>query len=205
MKLYYSTGACSLSPHIILREAGISPELVRVDLKAHKTEDGKDFYAINPKGYIPALELEDGTLLTEGVAINLYLGEKNPKANLTPAAGSKDYYKMLEYMIFISTELHKSFVPLFSDAGEKAREVYTARLEQRFAFISKQLGDKPYLMGEQFTLPDAYLFTVLRWAESLKLNLTASPNLAAFSKRVAARPAVQAALKAEGLLEVKAA
>lgn len=205
MKLYYSPGVCSLSPHIILREAGITPELIRVDLKSHKTEDAKDFYAINPKGYVPALELDDGRLLTEGVAINLYLADKNPKAGLAPAAGSKEYYEMLQYLIFISTELHKSFYPIFYDLGTQARDAYRAKAEKNLAFIAKQLGNKPYLMGEKFSLPDAYLFTVLNWANKVKLDLSSSPNLAAYSARVAARPAVQAAMKAEGLLEAKAA
>lgn len=205
MKLYYTPGVCSLAPHINLREAGIEPELVRVDLKTHKTENGDDFYAINAKGYVPALEIEDGSLVTEGLAINLYIASKNPAAKLVPQAGSIEYIRLIETFAFISTELHKNFGPLFMDMGDKAREFVMKKLASRFESISKQLGGQDYLMGDQFTIADAYLFTVLNWATMKKVEIAHLSNLAAFHARVAARPAVQAAMKAEGLLDAKAA
>lgn len=205
MKLYYTPGVCSLAPHINLREAGIEPTLVRVDIRAHKTESGDDFYAINPKGYVPALELEDASLLTEGLAINLYIASKNPKAGLVPEAGSMEYIRLIETFAYISTELHKNFGPLFMDIGDKAKEFATKRLPSKFELISKQLGAQDYLMGSQFTIADAYLFTVLNWATMKNVDISHLTNLADFHARVAARPAVQAAMKAEGLLDAKAA
>jgi len=201
MKLFYSPGACSLSPHILLREAGLSFTPVRVDLKTHKTEDGADFYAISAKGYVPALQLDDGSMLTEGVAIDLWIADQVPAAGLAPAGGL-DRYRMIEWLTFIATELHKNmgglFVPGLPDA---TRTMIEQRLTARLGLIEQQLADHTWLTGEQFTVADAYLFTVASWAKWVKFDLSPWPQLAAYLARVAARPAVQAALKAEGLIK----
>lgn len=201
MKLYYSPGACSLAPHILLREAGITPDLVRVDLKSHKTPSDKDFYEINPKGYVPALILDNGETLTEGIAIDLYIAGKYPAANLAPKQDSFEYIRMIELLVFISTELHKGFFPLFANLEEKTQEIYKSRLEERFLTISEKLGNNDYLSGNKFTLPDAYLFTVLNWAVKLKVALP--DNLLEYKKRVSERPKVQEAMSAEGLIRAK--
>lgn len=203
MKLYYSPGACSLAPHIVLHEGGFTFDVEKVDLKSHRTESGKDYYAVNPKGYVPALTLDGGETLTEGVAINLHLAGQKQGAKLAPASGSVEYARMVEWMVFISTELHKTFSPLFSGIGEDVKNVFRNNLAKRFEYVSKELGKKKYLMGEQFTLPDAYLFTILRWANNMKIDV--APNLREYHDRVAARPKVQEALKMEGLLAAKAA
>jgi glutathione S-transferase len=201
MKLFYSPGACSLSPHILLREAGLSFTPVRVDLKTHKTEDGADFYAISAKGYVPALQLDDGSMLTEGVAIDLWISDQVPAAGLAPRDGM-DRYRMIELLTFIATELHKNmgglFVPGLPDA---TREMITQRLTARLGLIEQQLAGRTWLTGEQFTVADAYLFTVAGWAKWVKFDLSPWPTLGAYLGRVAARPAVQAALKAEGLIK----
>jgi glutathione S-transferase len=201
MKLFYSPGACSLSPHILLREAGLSFTPVRVDLKTHKTEDGADFYAISAKGYVPALQLDDGSMLTEGVAIDLWISDQVPAAGLAPRDGM-DRYRMIELLTFIATELHKNmgglFVPGLPDA---TREMITQRLTARLGLIEQQLAGRTWLTGEQFTVADAYLFTVAGWAKWVKFDLSPWPALGAYLGRVAARPAVQAALKAEGLIK----
>ena len=201
MKLFYSPGACSLSPHILLREAGLSFTPVRVDLKTHKTEDGADFYAISAKGYVPALQLDDGSMLTEGVAIDLWIADQVPAAGLAPREGM-DRYRMIELLTFIATELHKNmgglFVPGLPDA---TREMITQRLTARLGLIEQQLTGRTWLTGEQFTVADAYLFTVAGWAKWVKFDLSPWPQLGAYLARVAARPAVQAALKAEGLIK----
>jgi len=201
MKLFYSPGACSLSPHILLREAGLSFTPVRVDLKTHKTEDGADFYAISAKGYVPALQLDDGSMLTEGVAIDLWIADQVPAAGLAPRDGM-DRYRMIELLTFIATELHKNmgglFVPGLPDA---TREMITQRLTARLGLIEQQLAGRTWLTGEQFTVADAYLFTVAGWAKWVKFDLSPWPMLGAYLGRVAARPAVQAALKAEGLIK----
>jgi glutathione S-transferase len=201
MKLFYSPGACSLSPHILLREAGLSFTPVRVDLKTHKTEDGADFYAISAKGYVPALQLDDGSMLTEGVAIDLWIADQVPAAGLAPRDGM-DRYRMIEWLTFIATELHKNmgglFVPGLPDA---TREMITQRLTARLGLIEQQLTGRTWLTGEQFTVADAYLFTVAGWAKWVKFDLSPWPMLGAYLGRVAARPAVQAALKAEGLIK----
>jgi glutathione S-transferase len=201
MKLFYSPGACSLSPHILLREAGLSFTPVRVDLKTHKTEDGADFYAISAKGYVPALQLDDGSMLTEGVAIDLWIADQVPAAGLAPRDGM-DRYRMIELLTFIATELHKNmgglFVPGLPDA---TREMITQRLTARLGLIEQQLAGRTWLTGEQFTVADAYLFTVAGWAKWVKFDLSPWPTLGAYLGRVAARPAVQAALKAEGLIK----
>jgi glutathione S-transferase len=201
MKLFYSPGACSLSPHILLREAGLSFTPVRVDLKTHKTEDGADFYTISAKGYVPALQLDDGSMLTEGVAIDLWIADQAPAAGLAPRDGM-DRYRMIELLTFIATELHKNmgglFVPGLPDA---TRAMITQRLTARLGLIEQQLTGRTWLTGEQFTVADAYLFTVAGWAKWVKFDLSPWPQLGAYLARVAARPAVQAALKAEGLIK----
>lgn len=202
MKLYYSPGACSLSPHIVLREAGLSFEVEKVDLRSKKTESGKDFNTINPKGYVPALQLDDGSILTEGPAIVQYLADKAPQSKLAPANGTMERYRLQELLNFISTELHKGFSPLFNPAyPEDAKKIVVENLARRFDHLSAYLEKGPYLTGEQFTVADAYLFTVLGWTAYVKIDLGKWPVLKAYHERVAGRPNVQAALKAEGLLK----
>jgi glutathione S-transferase len=200
MKLYYAPGACSLAPHIVAREAGIELELDKVDIRKGLTADGADFTAINPKGYVPALELDDGQLLTEGPAISQYLADQAPSTGLAPANGSIARYQLQALLGYINSELHKSYSPLFNPAtGAETRAERIAYIQRRYGLIEQQLETGPYLDGEQFSIADAYLFVVTRWARPLRLDLSAFPNLAAFQARVAARPAVQAALRAEGL------
>ncbi|WP_257455962.1 glutathione transferase GstA [Archangium lipolyticum] len=202
MKLYYSPGACSLSPHIVLREAGVSFEIEKVDLRTKKTESGKDFTAISPKGYVPTLQLDDGSILTEGPAIVQYIADKAPQAKLAPANGTMERYRLQEWLNFISTELHKGFSPLFNPAyPEDAKKIVRDNLAKRFDYLRATLEKGPFLMGEQFTVADAYLFTVANWAGFVKLDLAPFPWVQAHQGRVAARPNVQAALKAEGLLK----
>jgi glutathione S-transferase len=199
MKLYYSPGACSLSPHIVAEEAGIALELVRVDLKAHKTESGEDFYSVNPKGYVPALKLDDGELLTEGPAVVQYLADRNPALNLFPKEGTIARYHAIEWLAFINSELHKTFGPLFGgQLSPDAQKETKAKIVKRFEYVESRLsGD--YLMGNTFTAPDAYMFVMLNWARHMHLDLTGTPKLTAYFTRIGARPKVQAALKAEGL------
>ena len=200
MKLYFSPGACSLSPHIVAHEAGIPLTLVKVDTATKKLADGGDYWAINPKGYVPALELDNGELLTEGPAIVQYLADRTPQAKLVPAAGTLERYRVQEMLGYINSEIHKTYSPLFrpttSPELRKDREEY---LRKRYQLIEQQLAKGPYLFGEQFTVADAYLFTVTNWANFLKIDMSAFPNLLAFQGRVAARQAVQAAMVAEGL------
>ncbi len=198
MKLYYSPGACSMSPNIVAHEAGIPVTLERVDGRAKKTHDGRDFWAINPKGYVPTLELDDGEILTEGPAIVQYLADLKPEANLIPPAGTFARTRVQEMLGYINSEIHKSYSPLFNpNATPEVRAERTAYLHKRYAIIEKQLEGKTYLFGDQFTIADAYLFTVTAWAQFVKLDLAAFPNLVAFQARVAARPAVVAAMAAE--------
>jgi len=202
MKLYYSPGACSLSPHIVMREAGIPVELVKVDLQAKKTEQGADFRTINSKGYVPTLELPDGQRLTEGPAIVQYLADQAPTRGLAPANGTVERVRLQEWLNFISTELHKQFSPLFDPACEdslKARQI--ERLGTRLDWVSRQLGNRDYLMGSHFTVADAYLYTVLSWSRHVGIDLAKRPTLSAYSDRVAQRPHVREALRAEGLLK----
>ncbi|MEN6584436.1 MAG: glutathione transferase GstA [Sulfuricella sp.] len=202
MKLYYSPGACSLSPHIVLYEGGFSYELEKVDLSTKKTETGADYFAVNPNGYVPALLLDDGQILTEGPAIVQYLADKVPQKRLVPPAGTMERYRLLEWLNFTTSELHKSFGMLFRpqvSASEEVKTLLKELLERRIAVASRRLGDKPYLMGDEFTVADAYFFTVLRWHKYVGIDISPWPKLAAYLERVAARPAVQAALKAEGL------
>ncbi|CAA7616159.1 glutathionine S-transferase [Candidatus Terasakiella magnetica] len=201
MKLYYKAGACSLSPHIALREAGIAFEMEAVDLPTKKTETGIDFLTINPKGYIPALVLDDGTVLTEGVSIVLYIASLVPEKKLAPAAGSMGYAKLVEWLIFIATEMHKSAGGLFNPAfPDEAKTVIKGLLTRRLDFADKALGAGPFLMGETFTVADGYLFTVLLWLPRLGIELAPWPHLAAFFARVLQRPTVQAAMTAEKLI-----
>jgi glutathione S-transferase len=202
MKLYYSPGACSLSPHIVAAEAGIPLELTKVSTKHHSIKSENDYYAINPKGYVPALEIAPGELLTEGPAIVQYLADQKPASGLAPANGTLDRYRLQEMLGYINSEIHKSYSPLFSDkTTPEARAEKLEYLGKRYALIEKQLLGRDYLFGAKFTAADAYLFTVTNWAQHVKLDLAPFPNLQAFQKRVAARPAVQAAMKEEGLIK----
>ncbi|MBS0511592.1 MAG: glutathione transferase GstA [Proteobacteria bacterium] len=201
MKLYYSPGACSLSPHIVLREAGADFTLVRVDLKTKKLEDGSDYLAVNPKGYVPALQLDNGELLTEGPAIIQYVADQHPAAGLAPAPGTLERARLQEWLNMISTELHKSFTPLFRGAGDEWKNAALDNIRRRFDLVAQRLATNPFLMGERFSVADAYLFTVLSWTGFVKIDMSPWPALQAFSQRVGERPAVQAALRAEGLLK----
>jgi glutathione S-transferase len=201
MKLFYTPGACSLSPHIVLREAGLPFDLVKVDIRAKKTEAGADYFAVNPKGYVPAIQLEDGGLLTEGPAIVQYIADKAPDKHLAPANGTLERYRLQEMLNFISTEFHKAYSPLFNPAfPAEGRKMYSERLAQRYKLMDELLAAKgPFLMGDKFTVADAYFFTVTSWAGHVKLDLEPFPAVRAYMARVADRPSVQAALKAEGL------
>jgi glutathione S-transferase len=199
MKLYYSPGACSLSPHIVAEEAGVALELAKVDLKAHTTEDGGDYYAINPKGSVPALILDDGQLLTEGPAIVQYIADKNPRSGLAPECGTLERYRLQEWLTFINGEIHKTFGPLFHGATGDERKKTIETIERKFAFAGKALVGRPYLVGDAFTAADAYFFVMLTWAK--KMHITLSPALAAWFDKVAARPKVHAAMAAEGLVK----
>ncbi|WP_437410640.1 glutathione transferase GstA [Serratia marcescens] len=200
MKLFYKAGACSLSPHIVLREAGLDFTAEKVDLAQKKTESGADYLAINPKGLVPALLLDDGSLLTEGVAIVQYLADRVPDRNLIPAAGTLSRYHAIEWLNYIATELHKGFSPLFNPkTPEEYKTIARARLEQQFSYLDSVLAKQHFLLGNRFSVADAYLFTVLRWAFALQFDVRKHAHLAAWFDRVAARPAVDAALNAEGL------
>lgn len=200
MKLYYSPGACSLSPHIVLVESGLDFNLERVDLGAKKTEHGADYLAINAKGYVPALELEDGQLLTEGPAIVQYIADLAPQKALAPPAGTLARYRLQEWLNFVSTELHKGFSGLFNKrAPEEWKAIARETLASRFDFVARQLDGKPYLMDAGFSVADAYLFTIMRWAQPMAVTLSPWPVLGAYMERTAARPAVKSALAAEGL------
>jgi glutathione S-transferase len=200
MKLYYSPGACSLSPHIILIEGGFAFEKEKVDLASKKTETGADYYTINPNGYVPALTLDDGQVLTEVPAILQYLADRVPEKRLAPPAGTMERYRLMEWLNFISTELHKSFGVLFHpEAPEVWKGVVKAQLSRRLDYVSQRITGKTWLLGEDFGVADAYLFTVLSWGKYVDLDLAPWPALIAYQGRVAARSAVTAALKAEGL------
>lgn len=200
MKLFFKSGACSLSPHIVLEELGLPYQAEKVDLKAKKTESGADFLAINPKGYVPALQLDNGTVLTEGPAIVQYLADQHPQKKLAPANGTLERYQLQGWLTFIGTELHKQFSPLFNPAApEDWKAVCRGNIERRLAWVNEQLAGKDYLMGQDFSVADAYLFTVVSWTRVVRIDISAHANVTAFMARMAARPAVQAALKAEGL------
>lgn len=202
MKLYFSPGACSLSPHIVLAESGLAYAAERVNLGTKQTAGGADYSAINPKGYVPALLLDDGSVLTEGPAIVQYVADQAPASQLAPAAGTLARYRLIEWLNFIATELHKSFSPLFNPAASDEVKAYTrAALARRLPVVAKALEGQDYLLGAQFSAADAYLFTVLSWTDHVQLALTEWPSLQAFRARVAARPGVQRALREEGLLK----
>jgi len=198
MKLYYAPGACSLSPHIALNEAGLSYELVRVDTKTKKTETGADYLAINPKGYVPALQLDDGSVLTEGPAIVQYVADLKPEAKLAPANGTLARYRLQELLGYINSEIHKSFSPLFKpDTPADYKPIVLANLNMRIGLLADQLQDKPFLLGDQFSVADAYLFTVLGWTKHVGIDMSQWPKLVDYQARIATRPAVHAALQAE--------
>ncbi|HET7395006.1 MAG TPA: glutathione transferase GstA [Gammaproteobacteria bacterium] len=198
MKLYYSPGACSLAPHIVLRELGLPFESQAVDLKTHRLADGTDYYTINPKGYVPLLKLDDGQSLTEIAAMLQYLGDLKPETGLIPTAGTMQRYRVIEWLTFISSELHKSFSPLFSAAmPEAGKQIFRDKLAQRFTLLDQHLADKSYLMGEQYTVADAYAYTILSWKDAVKIDMSAWKNLEAYIRRNAARNQVREALHDE--------
>ncbi|MDP3075879.1 glutathione transferase GstA [Bradyrhizobium sp.] len=205
MKLYYSPGACSLSPHIALLEAGLPYDLVKVDLKAKKLENGDDFLSINPKGQVPVLALDSGEVVTEGPVIVQIIADKVSGKNLAPARDSAERYKLQEWLTYINSEVHKSFGPMFSPVlADDAKAFFKDRVMGKFKYLDGALAGKDYLMGKQFTVADGYLFTMLSWAERMKFDLAAMPNLLAYKARVGARPMVQAALVKEGLMKAAA-
>ncbi len=202
MKLYYSPGACSLSPHIALLEAGLPYDLVKVDLRAKKLENGDDYLKVNPKGQVPALALDSGEVVTEGPVIVQMIADKASAKNLAPARDSAERYKLQEWLNFITTELHKNFGPMFSPVlADDAKAFFKDRLMGKFKYVESQLAGRDYVMGKQFTVADGYLFTMLAWADRLKFDLSAMPNLLAYKARVGARPKVQEALTREGLMK----
>lgn len=202
MKLYYAPGACSLAPHIVAHEIGIPLALEKVDTKTKQTETGRDFNAINPKGYVPAIELDSGDVLTEGPVIAQYLADLKPESGIAPANGTLARYRLQEILGYINSEIHKSYSPLFNPAtSAELREDRAQYLKKRYALIEKTLASSPFIAGPGFTIADAYLFTVTNWARVVKVDLSEFPNLLAFQKRIAERPAVQAAMKAEGLVK----
>ena len=202
MKLYYAPGVCSLSPHIVAREAGIPLELKKVDTKTKLIEGGGDYWKVNARGYVPALELDSGEILTEGPAIVQYLADQKPEAGLAPKWGTFERYRVQEWLNFLTSEVHKQFSPLFKpNTPEDYKKIAKENLASRFDWLDKQLAGKDYLTGKAFTVADAYLFVLLNWTGFQNIDLNRWPNLAAFHRRVAARPKVQEALQAEGLLK----
>jgi glutathione S-transferase len=200
MKLYYTPGACSQAPHIAIHELGLPHTAVKVDLMKHTLPDGSDFYAINPKGYVPMLELDDGTRLTEVGVLLQYIADQKP-GTIAPPFGTIARWRVMEWLNFISTEVHKGFGPLWNPkTPAEVRERAVQALGNRFTYITKTLEKQPYLTGDQFSIADAYLFVVLNWSGHLKLDLSPWPALRQFQARIAARPAVQATLQAEGLV-----
>jgi glutathione S-transferase len=202
MKLYYSNGACSLSPHIALREADIPFELVRASTKTHALDDGTDYYTINPKGSVPLLELDNGERLSEGPAIVQYIADLAPQSKLAPPNGTFERARLQEWLNYITSELHKGYSPLFNPATPDAyKSIATENLKKKYAYVDGKLAGRDYLMGDTFTVADAYLFTVTNWSKFVNLDLSPYANVLAHAKRVGARPKVQEALKAEGLLK----
>ncbi|MGH8670191.1 MAG: glutathione transferase GstA [Burkholderiales bacterium] len=201
MKLYYSPGACSLSPHIVARELGIALQLQKVNTKDKTMEGGGDYWQVNAKGYVPLLELDNGERLTEGPAIVQYLADQKPEAGLAPKAGSFERYRLQEWLNFTTSEIHKQFSPLFRPTTpEDYKPIARENLANRFKWLDQQLAGRDYLLGKQFSVADAYLFTVLRWTVPLKIDLSPWPNVAAYLERVGKRPKVREALQEEGLL-----
>jgi glutathione S-transferase len=202
MKLYYSPGACSLSPHIALLEAGLPYDLVKVDVRAKKLENGDDYYKINPKGQVPALGLDNGEVMTEGPVIVQMIADQAVAKNLAPARDSAERYKLQEWLNFTTTELHKNFSPLFNPAiPDEVKAFFKDRIMGKFKYADDKLAGRDYLMGTQFTVADGYLYTMLRWADGNKMDLSGLKNLMAFKDRVGARPKVQEALTKEGLMK----
>ena len=202
MKLYYFSGACSLASNIALREAGVKFELIKVDRRTRKAADGLDFNEVNPKGYVPALALDNGEVLTENVAVLQYIADRNPAAKLAPPFGTMERYRLVEWLAFISSEIHKNFSPLFrDDAPEETKQYARKILSIRLDYLNRAIGNRPFLTGEQFTIADAYLFTVLGWSRHLNFDLGKWPQLQRHMERVGARPPVIEALKAEGLVK----
>ena len=202
MQLYFAPGACSLASHIALREAGLAFDLKRADVKTKKLEDGSDYFAINSKGAVPALRLDNGQVLTEGPVILQYLADQKPESGLAPKAGSIERYRLQEWLNYITSEVHKTFSPLFNPAADDNVKAYAkANIDKRFDWLNKQLAGKQYLTGDHFTIADAYLFVVANWSNFVGIDLGRWPNLQQFQARVAARPKVQEALAAEGLLK----
>ena len=200
MKLYYAPGACSLSPHIVLEESGLPFELEKVDLQTKETASGHDFYLVNTKGSVPALELDDGQVLTEGAAIVQYLGDQVPEKELIPLPKTMERYCVMEWLNFIATELQKSFTPIFNPAYTSCREEAKKTLLRQFDFVDRRLTGKSYVMGERFTVVDAYLFTISTWIEAAELSVDQWKALSAYRKRISERPAVCRAMMAEGLV-----
>jgi glutathione S-transferase len=206
MKLYFSPGACSLASHIVLQELGLPFEAVQVDLMKKTTKSGRDFATINPKGYVPALELDDGAMLTEGPAILQYLADRRPETKLAPANGTLERYRLQEWLGFINSELHKQFSPLFNPATpEQTKDSARKAIARRLGYVEGQLDGRAFLMGDAFTVADAYLYTVLGWTKHVGVDLAPFPNVVAFRERVDARPAVQAAQAAEHATRASAA
>ena len=202
MKLYYAPGACSLSPHIVARELGLPVQLQKVNTKDKSMEGGGDFWKVNPRGYVPVLELDSGEKLTEGPAIVQYLADQKPDAGLAPKNGTMERYRVQEWLNFTTSELHKVFAPLFRPTTPDAfKDLSKENLGKRLVWLDKQLAGKQYLMGDTFTVADAYLFTILRWSGRVKLDLSPYKNVTAYMDRVQARPKVQEAMKAEGLIQ----
>ena len=203
MKLFYATGTCSLSPHIVAEEAGIDLELERIDISRvpRLRADGTDYAAINPNLYVPALELDNGSVLTEGMAIVQYLADLKPESRLVPAAGSFERYQLMSWLTFVATELHKAYSPLFHpDYPKEMQDMARQKIVTRLAHVERQLADgRPYLMGDRFSIADAYLFTIAGWSSFAKIDLKPFPHLGSYMNRVAARPAVQRAMLDEGL------
>jgi glutathione S-transferase len=206
MKLYYAPGACSLAPHIAACEAGLPIELVKVDLATHTLQDGTDYRRINPRGYVPALQLDDGTVLTEVAALLQYIAELKPAANLIPAAGTMDRVHVNEWLTFVSSELHRVFSPWLwhKETAASTQQAVRDKLAERFKELDQRLSAQPYLLGAQFTVADIYAFTIVNWCNFLGISLNPYPSLAAFMDRVSKRPAVAQALMAEGLLKAAA-
>lgn len=201
MKLYYSPGACSLSPHIVLKESGLAFDAVAAPTKTHQLADGTDYYTINPLGYVPLLVLDDGRQLREGPVIVQYIADQVPNKHLAPANGTWERYKLQEWLNTIGTELHKSFSPLFTpNMPEQAKDMAKTRLISRLSWVDGELAGKNYLMGDTFSVADAYLFVVASWGKHVGVDISGMTHLSAFLARVGARPAVQEALRAEGLL-----
>jgi glutathione S-transferase len=200
VKLYFSPGACSLSPHIVLREAGLPFDLEQVNLQTKKLKSGGDFLEVNPKGQVPVLKLDSGEILTEGPAIVQYIADQKPETGLAPKAGTMPRYHMQEWLNFVTSELHKVFAPLFRpNTPDEFVKITKENLANKFTFLDKELAKRPYLMGDKFTVPDAYAFTVVGWSKYKDIDLSRWPNLKGYIDRIAARPKVQEAMKAEGL------